>query len=132
MRFLQFWILPDTPGLEPSLEQRQFTREDRHNVLLEVVGPQGGEVVKVHQNARAFVAALDPGVEVTRAFEADRAGYLYVIDGAAKLGADDRLETGDALKIFGPEHIRLEAIEETELILIDVPTQYTPVGVWSR
>ena len=132
MRFLQFWILPDTPGLEPSLEQRQFTRADRHNVLLEVVGPQGGDVVKVHQNARAFVAALDPGVTVTHTFQADRAGYMYVIDGGAKLGADDRLGTGDAVKIFGPEQVGLEAIEETELILIDVPAQYTPVGVWSR
>ena len=132
MRFLQFWILPDTPGLEPSLEQRQFTREERRNVLLEVVGPQGGDVVEVHQNARAFVASLDPGVGVTHAFEADRAGYLYVIGGATKLGSDDRLGTGDAVKIAGPEQVGLEAIEETELIMIDVPAQYTPVGVWSR
>src|SRR6266571_8062149 len=29
MRFIQFWILPDAPSLPPSLEQRQFTREDR-------------------------------------------------------------------------------------------------------
>jgi redox-sensitive bicupin YhaK (pirin superfamily) len=68
---------------------------------------------------------------VTRAFEADRAGYLYVIGGAANLGSD-RLETGDAVKIVGAEQIRLEAIEETELILVDVPARYTPVGVWSR
>ena len=32
MRFLQFWILPDTAGLKPSLEQRQFTREDRRKI----------------------------------------------------------------------------------------------------
>ena len=132
MRFLQFWILPDTPGLEPSLEQRQFSREDRRNVLLEVVGPQGGDVVKVHQDARTFVASLDPGVKVTRSFAADRAGYLYVIGGMSKLASEDELGTGDAVKIAGPEQIDLEAIEETELILIDVPAQYTPVGVWSR
>jgi redox-sensitive bicupin YhaK (pirin superfamily) len=132
MRFLQFWILPDTPGLEPSLEQRQFTREDRHNALLEVIGPQGGDVVKVHQNARTFVAALDPGVEVTRAFEPDRAGYLYVISGAARLGTGDTLETGDAVKIAGPEQIRIGAVEGVEIILIDVPVEYTPVGAWSR
>jgi hypothetical protein len=77
MRFLQFWILPDTPGLETSsLEQRQFTREDRHNQLLQVVGPAGGDVVKVHQNASVYVAALDLGIEVDRTFEDDRAGYL--------------------------------------------------------
>jgi hypothetical protein len=42
------------------------------------------------------------------------------------------LVTGDAAKIFGPEEVRIAADEETELILIDVPVRYTPVGVWAR
>lgn len=51
MRFIQIWILPDTPELEPTVEQRVFTVEDRTDRLLEVVGPSGGpSVVKVHQD----------------------------------------------------------------------------------
>ncbi|MPZ22363.1 MAG: hypothetical protein GEU28_02220 [Dehalococcoidia bacterium] len=42
MRFLQFWILPDTADLPPSNEQRQFTREDRTDRLLRVLGSEGG------------------------------------------------------------------------------------------
>lgn len=53
MRFLQFWILPETPGLPPSLEQRQYTREDRTNRLLKVLDPEGADALKVHQDARA-------------------------------------------------------------------------------
>jgi quercetin 2,3-dioxygenase len=132
MRFLQFWILPDTPSLPPSLEQRQYTREERHNRLLRVIGPGGGEVVRVHQDAAAFVAALDPGVEVDHTVEEDRAGYLYVIGGAARLNDADELGTGDAVKVFGPEDVLVHSVEETELILIDVPQGYTPVGVWAR
>jgi quercetin 2,3-dioxygenase len=132
MRFLQFWILPDTPGLRPSLEQRQFTREDRHGRLLQVVGPPGGEVVTVHQDASVHVASLDPGSAVDRAFGEDRAGYWYVIGGAVDLNEADSLRPGDAAKIYGPEATRLEAVEPTELILIDVPANYTPVGVWAR
>jgi quercetin 2,3-dioxygenase len=131
MRFLQFWILPETPGLEPSVEQRQFTHQDRHNRLLRVVGPEGGEVVEVHQQASVHVAALDPGVEVEHSFGPDRAGYLYLIGGEARL-KDDHLGTGDAAKAYGPERISLQAVEQTELILIDVPRRYTPVGVWAR
>ena len=131
MRFLQFWILPDTAGLEPSLEQRQFTREDRHNQLLRVVGPEGGEVVEVHQQASVHVAALDPGVEVEHSFGPDRAGYLYLIGGEARLDGD-RLGTGDAVKAYGPDRIGLEAVEPTELILVDVPRDYARVGVWAR
>jgi quercetin 2,3-dioxygenase len=132
MRFLQFWILPDTPSLPPGMEQRQFTIEDRHNRLLKVIGPRGGEVVQVHQDATAFVAALDPDVEVEHAFEDDRAGYLYVIGGAAQLDGDDKLGTGDAVKVNGPERLRIRAVDETELIVIDVPARYQPVGVWAR
>jgi quercetin 2,3-dioxygenase len=132
MRFLQFWILPEAAGLEPSVEQHQFTREDLRNQLRQVVGPDGGAVVKVHQRASVHVAVLDPGVEVEHDFEEDRAGYLYLIRGAARLNDGDRLATGDAVKVYGPERVRLRAVEETELILIDVPRQYRPVGVWAR
>ena len=131
MRFLQFWILPDAPSLPPGVEQRQFTREDRFGKLLKVIGPEGGDVVAVHQDAAAYVAALEPAAEVEHRFAEDRAGYLYLIAGAVRLN-EDRLRTGDAAKIFGPEQLRLAADEEAELILIDVPQRYTPVGVWAR
>ena len=42
MRFIQIWILPDTPSLPPAVEQRVFTQEDRTNRLLKVIGPEGG------------------------------------------------------------------------------------------
>jgi redox-sensitive bicupin YhaK (pirin superfamily) len=132
MRFLQFWILPDTGGLQPSLEQRQFAREDRRNQLRRVIGPEGGDVVAVHQDASVFVASLDPGRRAEHAVPEDRAGYLYVIDGRIGLNGADTLETGDAAKVFGPERLAIEAALETELILVDVPARYEPVGVWAR
>ena len=131
MRFLQFWILPDTPSIPPSVEQRQFTREDRYGRLLKVIGAEGGDVVAVHQDAATYVATLPPGAVVEHAFGEARAGYLYLIAGAVRLN-EDRLGTGDAVKIFGPEQIRIATDEEAELILIDVPQRYTPVGVWAR
>jgi redox-sensitive bicupin YhaK (pirin superfamily) len=132
MRFLQFWILPDAPGLEPGLEQRQFTREDRHNRLLQVVGRSGDGLVGVHQDASVYVASLDVDADVDHVFEDGRAGFLYVIGGSARLNADQQLGTGGAVKVFGPEHVRIHPVEQTELILIEVPREYTPVGVWAR
>jgi redox-sensitive bicupin YhaK (pirin superfamily) len=99
MRFLQFWILPDTPALPPSVEQRQFTIDDRQNRLLRVIGPEGGEVVKVHQDASVFVASLEPGVHAEHRYSESRAGYLYLISGAAELNEADKIGTGDAVKV---------------------------------
>jgi redox-sensitive bicupin YhaK (pirin superfamily) len=132
MRFLQFWILPDTPSLAPSLEQRQFTSEERRDRLRQVVGPSGGDVVAVHQDATVWVASLRAGVVVEHTFPDQRAGYLYVIDGSTTMNGDDDLATGDAVAVVGPEVVRIQAHDETELILIDVPAAYTPVGVWTR
>jgi redox-sensitive bicupin YhaK (pirin superfamily) len=132
MRFLQFWILPDTPSLSPSVEQRQFERDDRLHRLRKVIGPEGGEVVKVHQDASAFVAALEPGDEVEHTLGQERAGYLYVIGGSVSLDGTERLDTGDAAKAFGPEALRIGAEREAELILIEVPSAFEPVGVWAR
>jgi quercetin 2,3-dioxygenase len=131
MRFLQFWILPDTPSLTPGVEQRQFTREDRRNRWLPVLGPGREHLVNVHQDAFAYVASLGAGVRVDHHIADDRGAYLYVIDGAIRLG-DEHLGTGDAVKVLGPEPILVEAADEAELILIDVPAVYEPVGVWSR
>jgi hypothetical protein len=54
-----------------------------------------------------------------------------VIGGAARLSDADELGTGDAVKLIGPERVRVHPMEGTELILIDVPHRYTPVGVWA-
>ena len=132
MRFLQFWILPDTPSLPPSVEQRQFERDDRLHRLRRVIGSEGGEVVKVHQDASTFVAALEPGDEVEHEFGDGRAGYLYVIEGALALNDAHELETGDAVKALGPEGLGVRAERDAELILIEVPSAYEPVGVWTR
>ena len=132
MRFLQFWILPDAPSLPPSVEQRQFEREDRLHRLRRVIGPEGGEVVKVNQDASTFVAALEPGDEVEHEFGDGRAGYLYVIEGALALNDAHELETGDAVKALGPEGLGVRAERNAELILIEVPSAYEPVGVWTR
>jgi quercetin 2,3-dioxygenase len=129
MRFIQIWILPDTAGLKPEVEQRIFTREDRANRLLKVIGPEGGDVVKVHQDASVHVASLEPDVEVAHPIGDGRGVYAYLIDGAARFGGDD-VSTGDAAKVTGQPELAIRARERSELILVDVPMTFEPVGIW--
>ena len=131
MEFLQLWILPDTPGLPPGIQQRQFSKEERTGRLLQVIGPDAG-ALKVHQDAAAvYVAALPSGTEVSHAFPSGRDGYLYLIEGTLALG-QDHLSTGDAVKIREEPQLRVRAMEPSELILVDVPVEFRPVGVWAR
>ncbi len=129
MRFIQIWILPDTPSLPPQVEQRVFTGADRTNRLLKVIGPEGDGVVRVHQDASVHVGALDPEVEVTHPIAAGRGVYAYLISGRG-LFDDEPLATGDAAKVTDQSELRIRAIETSELILVDVPMTFEPVGIW--
>ena len=130
MRFIQIWILPDEADLEPGVEQKVFTTEDRTNTLLKAMSKDGGDAVSIHGDAHVFVSRLEEGHSVTHDFADGRAGYLYVIEGSLEVDGED-LTTGDAAKIFDEDRIELSATETTELILVDIPPTYTPVGIWA-
>jgi quercetin 2,3-dioxygenase len=147
MRFIQIWILPDTPSLPPGVEQRELTKADRSNRLLRAFAPlaeAGGSdssAVGVHQDASVYIASLEPGVEVRHAIGTGRGAYLYVIEGRVTLGpADgardgsarpDTLATGDAAKVTDEPELPILAAEASELILVDVPMEFEPVGIWA-
>lgn len=130
MRFIQIWILPDTAGLTPAVEQRVFTKQDRTNRLLRVMGPEGGEAVKVHQDASVHVASLEAGTEVSHPIGEGRGVYAYLIEGEADFD-DEPVATGDAAKVTEQPELRIRARGPSELILVDVPMQFEPVGIWA-
>jgi redox-sensitive bicupin YhaK (pirin superfamily) len=119
MRFIQMWIMPAILGLPPEVEQKVFTKEDRTDRLLEVISPEGGDAVLVHQDARVYVSSLSEGTSVEHAFRAGFGAYLYVISGSIRLN-DDELATGDGAKIGGEASIAVRALAPTELILVEV------------
>jgi len=129
MRFIQIWILPNTPSLPPGVEQRIFTTEDRTNLLLRVIGPEGGDVVLVHQDASVHVARLEGGVEVMHEIATGRGAYVYLIDGAATFDGQP-VSTGDAAKVTDQDRLTIAARNTSELILVDVPMEFEPVGIW--
>jgi redox-sensitive bicupin YhaK (pirin superfamily) len=129
MRFIQIWILPDTPSLPPGVEQRVFTQADRTNRLLPVIGPEGGDVVKVHQDAAVLVGRLDRSTRVTHDIGTGRGVYAYLIEGRARLD-DQELATGDAAKVTDQGELSIEAMDTSELILVDVPMTFEPLGIW--
>jgi redox-sensitive bicupin YhaK (pirin superfamily) len=147
MRFIQIWILPDTPSLPPGVEQRVFTKDDRSNRLLRAFAPMaeidGSDPtpVGVHQDASVYIGSLDSGVEVRHEIGTDRGAYLYVIAGRVMLGGgsgagdelatSDALATGDAAKVTDEPGLAIRAEEPSELILVDVPMQFDPVGIWA-
>jgi quercetin 2,3-dioxygenase len=130
MRFIQIWILPDTADLAPEVEQKVFTREDRAGRLLQVMGPEGGEVVRIHQYASVHVASLAAGDQVEHPVGAGRGVYAHLIDGQARFGGEP-VTTGDAAKVTAQPSLTVAADAPSELILVDVPMRFERVGIWA-
>ena len=119
MRFIQMWIMPSTLGLDPSCEQRVYTKEDRTDTLLEVLSPEGGPGVLVHREARVFIASLSAGTSVARDIPAGFGHYFYLISGGIELNGE-KLATGDAAKISAERELSVRALEPSELISVEV------------
>ena len=119
MRFIQMWIMPAERGLEPGVEQKVFTEEDRTNRLMKVISGDDGEAVLVHRDAHVFVSRLHPGVDVAHELGTGRGVYLYVIQGDADV-TGEHMATGDAAEIWDVASIPIRANAKTELILVDV------------
>ncbi|MDP8992569.1 MAG: pirin family protein [Actinomycetota bacterium] len=130
MRFMQFWLLPSDEDLTSRVQQRQYTEADRLNRLLQIMGPAGEDGLDLAQDARVLVSRLRSGNGVVHTVPHEQGAYLYVIDGAVALG-DDKLDTGDAAKVHGPERLDVTAVEDSELILVEAPLRFRRVGVWA-
>jgi quercetin 2,3-dioxygenase len=127
MRFIQIWIMPSQRGLEPGVEQKVFTADDRTDILLKVISGDGGDAVLVHQDAHVFVSRLSAGASASHDLQAGRGAYLYVIEGDVALNGE-RMETGSAAQVRDEASIEIEASAISELILVDVDLAASATG----
>ena len=118
MRFIQMWIMPDRRGLEPGVEQKVLTKEDRRGRFLNAIAPEGGAVT-VHGDASVYLSSLGRGDAVKHEVGDGRGAYLYVISGDVEVNGD-RMRTGDAARISDEPVLEVVAGDETELIMVDV------------
>ena len=121
MRFIQMWIMPRERGLTPSVEQKSFTLEDRTNVLLPAVSPDGadGVGVSVHQDAWVYLSRLEEGKSVEHEFAPGFGAYFFLIEGEVSLNGE-RLTSGDAALIRDEKRLAIEALQPSELIMVEV------------
>jgi len=130
LRFLQFWILPDTPGLAPSVDQHSFGDEELRDRLARVAGDRPDDPVFIHQDASVHVGRLSPGTNVEHPIGSGRGAYAYRIRGAGSFDGQPVAE-GTAARARDQPSLSIGSTEPSEVIVVDVPLIWTPVGVWA-
>lgn len=123
VRFLQMWLRPDEPGLEPSYAQHELDLGGLAGDWVPVVSGQ-------HPDAAVAIGARDATLWATRlATDTQRrlpeAPYLhlFVASGSAKLEGVGLVVAGDAVRVTGAAALSVTGTagpgqrEETELLL---------------
>lgn len=117
----QIWLLPQTRRIEPSYSQKSFPIDQRHNRLCLVASPDGAEgSLRMHQDASLYLTTLDPSQAVQHNFGLERHGWLQILRGSLRIN-DFTLHAGDGVAISDEPQVILQAVEEAEALLFDLP-----------
>lgn len=127
LRLLQLWFLTKKKDLKPSWEERQFAKQDRLNRLLPVVSGDDSDdkvPLKIHQDSKIYISSLTQDTKLDYELKSGRQTYTFVISGRVDLNGRE-LKDRDAAMIDNANKLSFKAAEPTELILIDLPVEFS-------
>jgi len=123
VHLLQIWVEPKRMDIAPNYEQKEIEQERMRNKLLTVLsGKRMKGALLINQDAIFRMGRLDAGVNASCEARQDRGNYVFVISGKVKIW-EEILETGDAAEILEAQKIALEAIEESHVLVMEVPME---------
>ncbi|WP_067734917.1 pirin family protein [Novosphingobium naphthalenivorans] len=117
----QIWIMPDRRGEKPGWGARPFPKGDRAGRFVTLAsGHEGdGDALPINADARVLGATVKAGDTVTYATDPARHAYLVPATGRVQVG-EVEARARDGLAITGLETITVTALEDAELVLVDV------------
>jgi redox-sensitive bicupin YhaK (pirin superfamily) len=116
----QIWLFPERKGIRPSYEQKRFREEERRN-RLRLVASRDADLgsLRIHQDARIYLATIDAGRSIRDTLRTGRYGWLQVLRGNLSLNGR-WLETGDGAAVSEETLLTMEARNEAEIMLFDL------------
>ena len=121
VHFLQIWIEPAAQGVPPSYAEAHIPASEWQGRFRLVAAPDGrGGALPLHQDAEFYLARLAPGETAGHTTVAGRRVWLEVASGRVRL-QENELGAGDGAAIEGETSINVTGIEESELLLFDLP-----------
>ncbi len=118
----QVWVFPKERNIKPRYDQKTFDISDRVNKWQMVVSPiAADDALWINQDARFALTKLEAGKEITYSTAFNNNGvFLVVINGSVKVNGQ-QLNKRDALGISEAAAFTISAIEDAELLAVEVP-----------
>lgn len=120
VHFLQIWIEPNQHNIAPGYQQIELPEGAGENGFQLIAGPNAGHGhVKIHQDARVYVAKPVEDQEISVDIGKSRKGFLHVVKGQIEL-CDTVLREGDGLEVVNPVMLNITAKTDAELLMFDL------------
>jgi len=119
-RIFQIWIIPDESGKPPSWGARPFPKGERSGRFVALASgfEQDTEALPLRTNARVLGATLKAGDTVDYPLAEGRHAYLVPSSGSVEINGT-RIDARDGAAIRDERNLRVTAIEDAELVLVD-------------
>jgi len=119
-RIFQIWIQPAQRGGEPTWGARPFPKGDRAGRFVTLASglPGDDEALPIRTEARVAGATLKAGESTDYALAAGRRAYLVPAVGSIEVNGM-RLDARDGAAIQDEALIRITAVEDAEVVLVD-------------
>lgn len=119
-RIFQIWIIPDRRGEAPSWGAKPFPTGDRSGRFVALASGFGEDIdaLPIRTDARVLGASLKAGNTAEYSFASNRRGYLVPAKGAVEINGV-RIDARDGAAIRDESVIRVKALDDAELVLVD-------------
>jgi redox-sensitive bicupin YhaK (pirin superfamily) len=121
-RIFQIWITPSSNGGPPAWGSQPFPKADRSGRLVTLASgfDDDNDALPIRARARVLGATLKVGETVEYAIGERRHGYLVPASGAVEVNGV-RIDARDGAAIKDVAVVRIMAIEDSEVVMVDAP-----------
>ena len=114
----QIWIQTDRPSAPPSWGMMPFPKQAREGSFQTLAsGAADDGALTINADAKLLGATLAAGTSLT--YRPDPARHLYLVPSAAVRINGVEAAARDGVAITGESEVRIEAISDAELVLVD-------------
>ena len=119
-KIFQIWIQPTTSGGAPTWGAKPFPKADRSGQFVAIASGQADDkdALPIRANARVLAATLKAGESAQ--YTSTKARLLYLVPAAGKVEVNGvNVNARDGLAISDETQIKITALEDSELVLVD-------------
>jgi redox-sensitive bicupin YhaK (pirin superfamily) len=119
VHLLQIWITPHTKSIKPSYGEWLPDGHEKNGWALVASENGAGGSIRIHQDAKLFVAVAKEGSELPVHINPARYGWIQIASGEAVLDGQV-LHAGDGASFGGEDASMLSVTKPSEILLFDL------------